>query len=104
LSERNLSDEKPKAAELSPETLSTLSFELIAKSITLWRTYKENDKSKGIKIHTAAMIHRMVIDAMRYNRDIAELAKILKEYELIRNEYELARKSGLLPRGLPPAP
>jgi hypothetical protein len=99
--------------EITPETLQNISFEIIAKLLTIWRdpkkavqgfTFKSPREQAAWKFRQGEKLHDMVIDALRYNRDIAELAKIVKAFDLIRSEYELARKSGLLPRGLPPAP
>jgi hypothetical protein len=36
--------------EISLDTLQRLSFELIAKSVQLWRSYRDDDKGKGTKI------------------------------------------------------
>jgi hypothetical protein len=99
--------------EITPETLQNISFEIIAKLLTIWRdpkkaiqgfTFKSPREQADWKFSQGAKLQDMVIDALRYNRDIAELAKIMKDWEEMRAEYELARKNGLLPRHLPEAP
>lgn len=101
------------APEITPETLQNISFELIAKLLTLWRdpkkavegfTFKSPREHADWKFSQGVKLHAMVTDALRYNRDIAELAETRRRFEEIVAEYEFARKSGLLPPGLPPAP
>jgi hypothetical protein len=91
-SNRNLSDDTPKTPEVKLETLQALSFELIGKSVTLWRTYKEDDKSKGIKIERAYRIHQMVIDAIRFHPDIQHLRELDKYREEAEQIIANARK------------
>jgi len=88
----NLSGKKRRASQINVDMLQALSFELIDKSVELWRTYQDTEKSKGIKIHTAKAIHDMVIDAMRYHPDIKRLRQLQATIEEIETELAAARK------------
>jgi cytochrome oxidase Cu insertion factor (SCO1/SenC/PrrC family) len=82
----------PQTAEIKLETLQALSFELIGKSVQLWRTYDDSDKGKGQKIEKAARIHEMIIDAMRFHPDIKHLREIAQNLEEVEKELAVAGK------------
>jgi hypothetical protein len=87
--------------EISLKTLQNLSFELIAKAVTLWRTYSEDKDGKGNKINQSIRIHGMLTEAMKLHPDIQELAQIHQYYDEVKTEYELAVKSGVIKSGSP---
>ena len=93
-----LSTSTPKPAEITVELLQRLSFELIAKSIELWRTFRETSHGKGRKLAYAVKIHQMVIDAIKVHPDIQDLAELHKTVEEVEAEYELAKSRGLFQR------
>jgi len=70
-----------KGAQITVETLQNICFELIAKSVKLWRTYSEDRRHKGRKIKTAALIHGMIINSIRVDRDIQHLKELHEAYE-----------------------
>jgi len=76
LSSQHVGTSSEKEAQITVEILQKISFELIAKSLKLWRTYSEDRRHKGRKIRTAALIHRMVIDAIRHDEDIQHLKQL----------------------------
>ena len=94
---KKLTTEPVETPEIKLETLQTLSYELIDKSVTLWRTYKDTAQGKGKKLDKAPAIHKMIIEAMRFHPDIMELGK-LHDYErevAVAYEAYLAGKAGL---------
>jgi len=91
--------ETVEGTQISAETLQKLSFELIAKSMILWRTYSDTDQGKGAKIDKAMKIHQAVIDAMRFHPDIRELKQLHDMAEEVRQELEIARKIHRIPAG-----
>jgi hypothetical protein len=96
---RNQPTSEPKSPEIKLETLQALSFELIGKAITLWRTYAEDRRGKGMKIQLATRIHEMVIQAMRFHPDIQTQRKYLEIAEEVERELAAARKvHSLTPR------
>jgi hypothetical protein len=78
--------------EITIETLQNLSFELLAKAIQLWRTYRDDEKSKGIKISKAMEIHDRIIAAMRYHPDITHLRELDKFREEAEKLVDATRK------------
>jgi len=58
------------ASENSIVFLQRVSFELITKSVELWRTYKETNQGKGQKIQLALRIHDMIYKAVQMHPDI----------------------------------
>jgi hypothetical protein len=83
----------PNEPQIKLETLQKLSFELITKSMELWRTYRERGRGKKTKLRVAVEIHRMITDAMRVHPDIKHLKELTEFYEKVKVEYELAKKS-----------
>jgi RecG-like helicase len=77
--------------------LQRISFELIARAVKMWRTYKETDDSKARIIEQASRIHSMVIDAMRFHPDLKQLRELHEINQEVLKEYELAKRSGILP-------
>jgi hypothetical protein len=71
--------------------LQNLSFELIAKSLNLWRTYADDKRGKGEKIAKAALIHKMLMDAMKLHPDIVEIKEIREAYEELRAQNQTQR-------------
>lgn len=93
----NLSTPESKASEIKVETLWRLSFELIAKSMLLWRTYRDDEKSKGRKIAVAKQIFQMVMEAIRLHPDIQHLE------ELVTRQEELERYAPQRPQIIRPS-
>lgn len=85
--------------EIKIETLQALSFELLAKSIQLWRTYRDDEKSKGIKISKGMEIHDRIIAAMRYHPDITHLRELDEWREEAERLVAAARKIHPLSEG-----
>jgi phosphodiesterase/alkaline phosphatase D-like protein len=79
------------------ETLQAYSFKIIHELMALWDGFeKKGSRGKGRKFSYGALIHRMIIDAMRYHQDISQLAEIVARYEELKAEYDLAARSGIL--------
>ena len=78
--------------EITAKTLQKISFELIGKSVLLWRTYRDTDQCKGQKIHMATRMHQMIMDAIRFHPDIQRLAELEKVAEEVEQELAVARK------------
>ena len=91
MSEKQASD-KTNEARTRLEILQGVSNELIGKVVVLWRTYSDTDQGKSAKIEKAAMIHRMVIDALRFEPDIRKIAELEKLGLEVREELDAARK------------
>ena len=88
-----MTDEQPKTVEISTEMLQGLSFELIARLVELWRKLDvSSSPGKGRKFSYGAMLHRMIIDAMRFHPDIARLKELSEMEEQVRIEIANARK------------
>jgi hypothetical protein len=92
-----------KSPEITPELLQNLSFEIIVKLVTYWRAPKEAGvefKDQGAlvqwKFNMGLRLHSAIIDAMRYNQDLNQLAKLQATVEELLHERELAVKSGVL--------
>ena len=86
----------PKAAEITTETLQKLSFELIAKSMIIWRSLRETGHGKARKFAYAFKIHQMIIDAIRVHPDVQQLKELHEKMTEIEAEYRIARKRGLI--------
>ena len=82
----------PTPPEIKIETLQALNFELIGKAVQLWRTYRDDEKSKGIKISKAMEISDRIIAAMRYHPDITHLRELDKWREEAERLVDAARK------------
>ena len=98
----------PESLEITPDLLQNLSFEVIAKLVTYWRAPKEaglkfKDQGELVqwKFNQGLRLHSAIIDAMRYNQDLNQLAKLQATVEELLHERELAVKSGILAGKLP---
>lgn len=91
--------------EISTETLQNISFEIIGKLLTAWRKpevpFEDERKRLDWKFTTGARLHDLVIDALRYNQNLQDLAKLHKVIEELENERAIARKSGILTQPVP---
>jgi hypothetical protein len=87
-------------AEITTENLQNLSFELIKKLMGKWRDpgfeFESVDKKVAWMFAQGSRLHTMVIDALRYNQNLQDLAKLHKVIEELESEREIARKSGIL--------
>ena len=54
----------------SVQTLWNIGLETIAKSLTLWRTYKDDDRSKAKKISFGLKIARVVMEMLDRHPDV----------------------------------
>jgi len=83
------------------ETLQTYSFKIIHELMVLWDSFeKKGSRGKGRKFSYGALLHRMIMDARRYHEDMNELAKIVKQFEELKAERDLAARSGILNGGV----
>jgi hypothetical protein len=88
-----MTDKNRKKPEISTELLQTLSFELIANLTELWRKLDiSSSPGKGRKFSWGSLLHRMIIDAMRYHPDIKRLKELAEYEDQVREEIANARK------------
>jgi hypothetical protein len=90
--------------EITPETLQNISFELIAKLLTIWRdpkkaglTFKSPREQADWKFSQGMKLHGMVTEAMRLHPDLEQLRKLHGMDEEVLKEYELAKRAGIIP-------
>ena len=94
--ERRKDAEKPRSnenrAQITPEILQQLLFEIIAVCVRCWRTYKESDQAKGQKINQGVKIAALIVDAIKCHPDIAVVAKLREKLAEIEEEIAIARR------------
>ena len=97
MSEAEIQDDKsdkcqsatfPTSSQKDPDIdlrlLQNFSLELITDSVKLWRTYASDKWGKGEKIVKAALIHKMLMDAIKIHPDIMEIEEIREAYEELK--------------------
>jgi hypothetical protein len=91
------------APEITPETLQNISFEVIAKLLTIWRdpkkaglTFKSPREQAEWKFSQGVKLHSMVIEAMRLHPDLEQLRKLHEIIPELLKAYELAKRSGII--------
>jgi hypothetical protein len=95
------------APEIAPETLQNISFEIIAKLLAIWRdpkkaglTFKSTQEQADWKFSQGIKLHALVMEAIRLHPDVQQLRKLHEMYEELLKQYEIARRSGILPSNL----
>jgi hypothetical protein len=90
--------------EITPETLQNISFEIIAKLLTMWRdpkkaglTFKSPREQADWRFSQGIKLHTMVIEAMRLHPDLEQLRKLHGMDEEVLKVYELAKRIGIIP-------
>jgi hypothetical protein len=90
--------------EIAPETLQNISFEIIAKLLTIWRdpkkagfTFKSPREQADWKFSQGVKLHTMVIEAMRLHPDLEQLRKLHEMYEELLEQHEIAKRIGIIP-------
>jgi hypothetical protein len=86
----------PKDAHFDLKTLQDLYFYRIMYADKLIDSYQDSDKTKGIKLNFILRLCDTIERAIKIQPDIERLNELVKRLEQIEQEYELARKSGLL--------
>lgn len=75
------------------EELIDYSFEIVQKSMTLWRKYKDTDRARSQKIRVGIDIHKMIIEAMRINPDMRSVKELSKQFDEVKTELDLAKRT-----------
>jgi hypothetical protein len=72
----------------SAQTLWNIGLEVLTKAVLLWRTYKDDDRSKGIKINSALRIARVVCELLDRHPDVLEVKKSRERMEQLLREVQ----------------
>ena len=74
-------------------------FDVINRLLNLWQGLEDKtSKGKGRVFGYGATIGRMLYEYQRTNPDVDKLHEILAKYEEMRQEFELAKKAGIINR------
>ena len=90
---------EPKTYQNTIESMQQAHFDIIDHLLDLyWSLEVASAKGKERAFRYGNMLDSMIVDYHRTNPDVQKLHEILEKYEELKQEFDLAKKSGLLNR------